>query len=160
MPSSPPRTMGSRAESYCSSTLIPIVGSGLCHAVTVIVSSSRFPLKNQRMIGILLNLISFVRVSASAGPQYCDSDAGSYADSADELHSDAAAGLYSESADCDSTGTCMLIVRASSVLLEIALTTTEFRICAFPAQRVTATSSGASRLCDALMSSEKAHQSE
>jgi hypothetical protein len=103
MPSSPPRTMGSRAESYCSSTPIPIVGSGLCHAATMIVSSSRLPLKNQRMIGILLNLLSFVRVSASAGPQYCDSDAGSYADSADELHPDAAAGLYSESADCDST---------------------------------------------------------
>lgn len=104
MPSSPPRTMGSRAESYCSSTPIPIVGSGLCHAATVIVSFSRLPLKNQRMIGILLNLISFVRVSASAGPQYCDSDAGSYADSADELYPDAAAALYSESADCDSTG--------------------------------------------------------
>src|SRR5271156_5189716 len=96
MPSSPPRTMGSRAESYCSSTPIPIVGSGISHAATMIVSSSRLPLKNQRMIGILLNLLSFVRISASAGPQYCDS--------ADELYPDAAAGLYSESADCDSTG--------------------------------------------------------
>jgi hypothetical protein len=95
MPSSPPRTMkltGSRAESNCSSTPIPIVGSGLCHAATIIVSSPCLPLKNERIIGILLNLLSFASVSALTGPQYCDSDASSYADSADELYPDAAAG--------------------------------------------------------------------
>jgi hypothetical protein len=56
-------------------------------------------------------------------------------------------------------GICML---SKFGRLRIALTTTEFRICAFPVRRATATAtlSGASRLCDTLMLPEKAHQSE
>lgn len=105
MPSSPPRTMkltGSRAVCFCSNTPIPIVGSGLCHAATVVVLSPRIPLKPERMIGIFLNLLC--QCFSFGWPQYCDFDASSYADSADGLYPDAAAGLYSGGADCDSTG--------------------------------------------------------
>jgi hypothetical protein len=164
MPSSPPRTMkltGTRAESYCSSTSIPIDGSGLCHAATIIVSSSCLPLKNERMIGILLNLLSFTKCFLLR--------------LARSIAIPMLARMLTPLMSCILTpllarilkariaiplGTCMLIVRASLVLLEIAFTTAEFRICAFPARRATVILSGALRPCDTLMSFEKAHQSE
>jgi hypothetical protein len=65
------------------------------------------------MIGILLYLLSVVGVSASAGPQYWDSDAGS----------------HSESADRDSTVDFYADSSSNLSRLRIALTTTEFRVC-------------------------------
>ena len=132
MPLSPPRTMkltGSRGVCFCSNTPIPIVGRGLCHAATVVMSSPRLPLKPEQMIGTLLNLLSFVNVSPSAGRS-----------TAISMLARMLIPLMScilKARIVIPLGTCMRIVRASLVLLEIAPTTTKFRICAFPARRPT-----------------------
>ena len=140
MPLSPPRTMkltGSRAVCFCSNTPIPIVGSGLCHVATVVVSSPCFPLKPKRMIWILLNLISFVNVSASAGRSTAISMLARMLIPLMSCILTSLLACILEARIAIPLGTCMRIVRASLVLLEIAPTTTKFRICAFPARRPT-----------------------
>jgi hypothetical protein len=95
------------------------------------------------MIGILLNLLSLVGGSASAGPQYCGSNSDYYADSADELCPDAAAGSYSES---DSTGDLYMLIARASIVVRNRAHNYQISYLRIPARMATVTLSGALRL--------------